>query len=595
MPVSLFFTQGWVMSELRKLQKAATLHDLAVILNYEPKFLAYLIYKKTNKYSQFTIPKSSGAPRNISAPCDELKALQRKVKVLLDSCLETIALQVPNLATLSHGFKKDHSIITNADKHRKKLYVLNIDIQDFFGSIHIGRLRGFFITNRSFSLQPKIATILSQIMCHEDKLPQGSPTSPVASNLIGHLLDVRMVSLASKNGCVYSRYADDITFSTNKLKFPQSIAYKIDDTHDWIPGSDLLKIISKSGFGLNHNKTRMQYNRAQQTVTGLIVNSITHTPASFRRTVRAMAHKLFLDGDYYVQEKPKHLKKEKISIPRGQLKKLEGMFSYIYMVDNFNRAKIVSNSSKKQEEFPLRSIERIHGDFLFYKNFYGASAPTIICEGKTDNVYLTCAIKSLHAKFPELASLTKEGKTRLNLRFINYSNLTHRVLGLNGGSADIGLFIRNYARQCGKYKAHPPLNPTIVIVDNDSGSKPIFSAIKDVTGSTYAIPKGKGTVLDTSKTLYKIAQNLYVILTPKIGGKDSMMEHFFPAATLATQYKGKTFEVVRSGPPSTTYSKHVFAQNIIKANQKNIDFSGFEAILGSIKLALDDYPKIITP
>ncbi len=162
------------MSELRKLQKAATLHDLAVILNYEPKFLAYLIYKKTNKYSQFTIPKSSGAPRNISAPCDELKALQRKVKVLLDSCLETIALQVPNLATLSHGFKKTTQLLQTLTNIEKALCT-KYRHPRFFGSIHIGRLRGFFITNRSFSLQPKIATILSQIMCHEDKLPQEAP------------------------------------------------------------------------------------------------------------------------------------------------------------------------------------------------------------------------------------------------------------------------------------------------------------------------------------------------------------------------------------------------------------------------------------
>lgn len=74
-----------------------------------------------------------------------------------------------------------------------------------------------------------------------------------------------------------------------------------------------------------------------------------------------------------------------------------------------------------------------------------------------------------------------------------------------------------------------------------------------------------------------------------------MMENFFPAATLTTQHKGKTFEVVRNGPPSTTYSKHVFAQNIVKANQKNIDFSGFEPILDSIKLALKDYPAIKAP
>jgi len=70
------------MSSLYSLQKAESLHDLAEILNYEPKFLSYILYVKTQKYTHFTIPKSNGTPRNIAAPCEELKTLQKKSKDL---------------------------------------------------------------------------------------------------------------------------------------------------------------------------------------------------------------------------------------------------------------------------------------------------------------------------------------------------------------------------------------------------------------------------------------------------------------------------------------------------------------------------------
>lgn len=578
------------MSILHRLQKATTLHDLAIIFNYTPASLAYLIYKKTNKYTEFDIPKSNGSKRRIMAPCDELKTLQRKIKKALDECLVSIEKKSPTPGPISHGFKKGHSIASNADPHKKRLYVFNVDIQDFFGTIHMGRVRGFLISNREFNFQPKVATIIAQIICHDNKLPQGSPTSPIASNLIGHLIDLRLVQLAKKTGCTYSRYADDLTFSTNKPKFPKEIAYRLEETQSWIPGTPLLKIIYKSGFSLNHEKTRMQYACSQQAVTGLVVNQKTNTPAIFRRNARAMTHKLFLDGNYFIHKN--HKTKEKQELTYKNLNQLEGIFSYIYMIDRFNREKIVKNSNKRHEDFPKTAIDRLHGDFLFYRYFYGSPQPTIICEGKTDNVYLTCAIKSLHVNFPRLAKIDPEGKLKLRVKFLKYSDLTHHVMGLSGGTADIGHFIRNYAKQCAKYKAHPPLHPTIIVVDNDKGSDTIFKAIKDVTGTTYSIPAGKGTTLDKSKTLYKIAQNLYVVLTPLSGGNDTMMEDFFPRSVLSMPHEGKNFEVFRKGPPGTTYTKNTFALHIVKANQKTINFSKFSPILKSINLAIRDYPKI---
>lgn len=576
---------------LHVLQKAKDLHDLARILNYEPKALSYILYVKKPQYTSFTIPKSSGAPRHIAAPCDELKTLQRKVKRLLDSCIASIELQGPAQGALAHGFKKGHSIITNAEPHKRRRFVFNIDITDFFGSIHVGRVRGFLITNKSFQLAPKVATILAQIMCHENSLPQGAPTSPIASNLIGHLIDIRLVSLAAKFGCIYSRYADDITFSTNKKDFPSSIAIEVDED-EWVPGTTLLKIIYKCGFSLNHKKTRMQYSENQQTVTGLVVNKSINAPAQYRRQVRAMLHKLFLDGNYHRKDEPRYKAHANSTIyDHKSLEPLEGMLSYLYMINDFKMDKLSRNGKIRKEDIKRTSLEDLHGDFLFYKNFYANKKITILCEGKTDNVYLSCAIKSLHKKFNRLAKAT-DGKVELKTNFINYSKLTHRVLDLNGGTADIASLIRGYAKRCGKFKAHPPSQPTIIVVDNDSGSDPIFKAIKDTTGKRYEIANGRGTNFDKSRPVYYIAQNLYVVLTPLRNGQDTMMEDFFSKNILKTKLDGRNFEVYKKGLPGKTYSKHTFSQKVIKAQQKRKIFNGFVPILSSISAAVVDFSKL---
>jgi RNA-directed DNA polymerase len=214
------------MSQLLFLRGASSLRHLATLLQFQPKALAYILYKKPppTRYSSFTMAKRDGSVRKINAPSPELRLLQHNLSDLLQNCVEEINAGKKWKDQLAHGFKRDRSIITNAVKHRKRRYVFNIDLHDFFGTINFGRVRGFFIKDSNFMLHPKVATILAQIACCENSLPQGSPCSPVISNLIGHVLDIHLCKLAANKGCTYSRYADDITFSTNKPDFPASIA-----------------------------------------------------------------------------------------------------------------------------------------------------------------------------------------------------------------------------------------------------------------------------------------------------------------------------------------------------------------------------------
>lgn len=575
-----------ILSKLAILRAAQGIHDLAALLKYDPKSLSYITYKLPNRYTHFTIPKSSGSARSIAAPREELKALQAKVSELLQVCIHNMNEDLNITSSLSHGFMKGHSIMTNADNHRKKRFVFNIDIENFFGSIHRGRVFGFLTKNKNFLLQPKVARALAQIVCHDDALPQGAPSSPIVSNLIGHLIDMRLVNLAKKLGCTYSRYADDITFSTNKKDFPSDIAQQ-SSADIWLPSAKLEKIVEKCGFKLNPKKTRMQYKESRQTVTGLVVNRKINPPATYRHTVRAMAHTLFNSGQFQVNEK--HSDKA-IKVP-GTINQLNGMLSYIYMVDNFNRLKITSNSSMRAEDIKHTAIEKVHSDFLFYRSFYGNAQPTILCEGKTDNIYLTCAIKRLASSYSTLAESDAKGKVTLKVSFFKYSDMTHRLLDLYGGTGDIGELIKRYTKCCSKYKKHPFKHPTIIVVDNDEGSQKIFNALKVTTGNKYTTMTGKTQILDKSRDFYYIAQNLYVVFTPlKKTGADTMMEDFFTKKTLNTIWDGKKFEVIDKASPShKTYNKNTFSQQVIKANYKKLNFRGFKPVLDRVDAALKHF------
>ena len=83
---------------------------------------------------------------------------------------------------------------------------MNIDLQDFFPTFNFGRVRGFFIKDQDFAVPEKVATVIAQIACHEGSLPQGSPCSPLITDMIAHILDVRLVQLAKANRLTYSRY-----------------------------------------------------------------------------------------------------------------------------------------------------------------------------------------------------------------------------------------------------------------------------------------------------------------------------------------------------------------------------------------------------
>jgi RNA-directed DNA polymerase len=452
-----------MMSQLASLKASTSLKDVAALINFKAPGLAFILYKKPleAKYRTFEINKRGGGTRTINAPSDDLMLVQRRIADILQDCVQEINEHHNRKDEIAHGFKRERSIITNASKHREKRYVFNIDLQDFFGTINFGRVRGFFISDNNFALHPTVATILAQIACHQNSLPQGSPCSPVISNLVGHLLDVHLVGLAAKGGCTYSRYADDLTFSTNKSTFPPGIAkQKVGESHVWEPGDKLHEIVTHAGFTINDKKTRMQYRNSRQDVTGLVVNRKVNIRSDYRRTVRAMAHRLFISGTFERVETARQVDGASVSIKKtGTLNQLHGMFGHIDRVD-WHNAEASEKAHPAKEIVGVGSKENLYRRFLLYKEFHVAPAPIVVCEGKTDNVYLKQAIRSLAHRYPLLASIAANGAVTVKTRIFQYPHTsTGRILGLNGGSGDLKNLIDLYRKESVRFKALGRVHP----------------------------------------------------------------------------------------------------------------------------------------
>ena len=238
-------------------------------------------------YVTFEIPKKSGGTRRLSAPHQKLAAAQHWI---LTSILNLLAVH-----ECAHGFIARRSVLTNAQPHVGATVVINADLSDFFPTITFPRVEGMF---RKVGYSPAVATILALLCteCPRQKLqldettyyaatgsralPQGACTSPAISNQIAMKLDRRMAAMARKLDWNYTRYADDLTWSTSGEVTP-SIGYVL---------ARMRHIVEDEGFELNHGKTRVQRRSQRQSVTGVVVNDQMSVPRETIRQLRAILH-----------------------------------------------------------------------------------------------------------------------------------------------------------------------------------------------------------------------------------------------------------------------------------------------------------------
>ena len=236
-------------------------------------------------YVTFAVPKRSGGERLIMAPKTRLKALQRRLHRLLVSKLPT--------SEYAHGFRTAHSVRSNAQPHVGKGVVLRLDIRDFFPSLHVGRVRGLLV---ALGYGYQVASVLAVLMTEAPRqpvtagairhfapvgpraCPQGAPTSPGVSNALLVKMDHRLAGLARKHGFVYTRYADDLTFSGEDLEKVHALRHLAS------------RVVREEGFTVNRDKTLVMRRGSRQQVTGVTVNEVLGLSRQERRRLRAALH-----------------------------------------------------------------------------------------------------------------------------------------------------------------------------------------------------------------------------------------------------------------------------------------------------------------
>ena len=215
---------------------------------------------KTASYREFTIPKAKGGKRIIEAPNDNLLFIQKRLNTYLQAVYYKIKPEeVYGFVISIKDEPRAHTIITNAQNHVGKGYVLNIDLKDFFHSISAIKVRTIFQAH-PFSFSEDLATCLALICCWNKRLPMGAATSPVVSNLFCLRLDEHLIALSKNYNLVYTRYADDLIFSSDDFITDEVIA-------------GIKKVIAENKFIINERKFRLQSKYRRQTVTGIKVNT----------------------------------------------------------------------------------------------------------------------------------------------------------------------------------------------------------------------------------------------------------------------------------------------------------------------------------
>lgn len=274
-------------AELRSKEDIVKLLSDTICLLYgegcKPVQLKSLIYYSNPKYCKkryksFIIKKKSGEDRTIQAPVSGLKSILRPLNFILQCVYE------PHEAAT--GFVLGKSIVNNAQKHLGHNYVLNMDLKDFFHTFDRNRVKMGFMSepfNLNGDKEP-LAFLLSSLCTHpfeidgevKTVLPQGSPTSPTLTNILCKNLDRRLTGLANRFGATYTRYADDITFSS-----PHNI-YSDENFN-----KELKRIIEEDQeLVINPKKTRLQKSGYRQEATGLIVNEKVNVRKRYVKQIR---------------------------------------------------------------------------------------------------------------------------------------------------------------------------------------------------------------------------------------------------------------------------------------------------------------------
>lgn len=307
----------------------------------------------------------------------------------------------------------------------------------------------------------------------------------------------------------------------------------------------------------------MQCRMSRQLVTGLTVNAKVNIRPEYYRYTRAMCHSLFKTGAYH-QPLPAD------PDPITSLYPLEGILSHIHHVKD-----TIGDRDELKKRTEATAARKLYARFLKYRYFVRLERPLIVCEGKTNSIYLKYAIRNLTAFHPKLGSWSGSTFTSA-VAFFSYANKAHRILELGSGASSLKYFFikTRYNKDIHDFKYRPLKHPVIVLIDNDNAAKEIFKTIN----GNYGID----IKLTSSNPFFHVTANLYLVKTPeKSPSGTSFIEEFFEPSLLFTKIDGKKFNPAKEHGADGEYGKFVLAEKVVRPNADKIDFSGFAPFAGS--------------
>ena len=558
------------------------LNDLADFLGVGRQLLYRLLFEtpKNELYYSFSIPKKNGDPRPIDAPCNDLKQVQRAI-------LQKIYTHYYNEcnAGISHAFVFGRGICSNAKWHKHKRIVVSFDIDNFFPSINFGRVLGYFEKNQYFTVKHNVAVHIANLVTFEGKLPQGAPTSPVIANLICRILDERLIKLAKEYRMSCTRYADDITFSTN-------VNYSEQELQEFI--NCVEHEITSAGFLVNKEKTRIRNSNRRQTVTGICVNSSINVTRDYYKTTRAMAYSLYTKGKFEIDHK------------LGRISQLQGRFTFIDNVDRMSagRSDAETRGSHRQD----------YARFLTYRYCWNNPRIYMFCEGKTDEVYIKAALRALANQFPELVKY-EDNRYTYGIQFFRESAPLNCVLEIQGGGASQFERVFAFYGISIKMKNKPSIesmkiipwfheksihfNLPVVILSDNEGADSQLKVLNDKTAhwvedeeySNLSISSLRDKL--SERPYYRIRDNLYMLTyrTPK-DGKDVEIEDLLDWDYISKKLPGRKFDKKGKQKGEDGYYGKQYLSTFVSRHYKEMDFSKFHDFFESILMLYKDNSDI---
>lgn len=260
--------------------------QMSAELGLPPKFIWNFAQGASYAYKSYSVRKADGGYRTIDHPSKQLKAMQRW---LVSSVIEKLPIHSSAMA-----YRKKRSIFDNASAHAASRYLLRMDCKDFFPSITDDDVKQFIQTRPGLfsGWDTYDIEVFCKLVCKQHKLAIGAPSSPGLSNAICYDMDAQLAELSGKQNVTYTRYADDLFFSTSVPDLLRAFQTDVEGV--------VSRLTLPANLTINPDKTRYSSKRRTRRVTGIVLGSDgqPYVGRHLKRRIRAMIHKLdSLDGN----------------------------------------------------------------------------------------------------------------------------------------------------------------------------------------------------------------------------------------------------------------------------------------------------------